>query len=305
VQDKLATLADAVAGLVRDGDSVVMGACLEHNIPFAVAHEFIRQNRRDLEMVAPISDACTDMLIGAGCVGAVSGAWVGSVSGGLGHNYRRACEAGVPRRVQVNDYSNLALGLALHAGATGLPFVPMRSLLGSDIVVSNPAFRRGEDPFGGGPVVLVPALRPDVAVLAVQRADRFGNVHHWGNAGVAQEAALAAERVIVVAEEIVAPEVIASDPNRVLFPGFVVSAVVHAPAAVHPAPMVGHWKRDNAFFQNYHARSRERDGFRSWLSAWVLETGDHDGYRAKLGARLDELRVRGQAPSAPANFAAE
>lgn len=303
--DKLASLTDAVAGLIRDGDAVVIGACLEQHIPFAVAHELIRQNRRELTVVAPISDACADMLIGAGCVGAVVGAWVGNVSGGLGHNYRRAVESGVPRRVAVHDYTNLSLGLALFAGATGLPYVPMRSLLGSDILRSNPAFKCADDPFGGGPVVLVPALKPAVAVLPVQRADRFGNAHHWGNAGVAQEAALAADRVIVVAEEIVAPEVIASDPNRVLFPGFKVSAVVHAPAGVHPSPMAGVWKRDNAFYQDYHRRSRERDGFRSWLSEWVLEPGDHAGYREKLGARLDSLSIRGQALAAPANFASD
>lgn len=303
--DKLASLTDAVADLIRDGDSVVIGACLEQNIPFAAVYELIRQGRRDLDCVAPISDAAADMLIGAGCCSCVTGAWVGNVSGGLGHNYRRAAEAGVPGRVTTNEYSNFSLGMALMAGAYGMPYAPVRSLLGSDIVAANPAFKCSEDPFAGGPVVLVPPLRPGVALLPVQRADRFGNAHHWGNAGVAQEAALAADRVILLAEEIVAPEVIASDPGRVLFPGFRVAAVVHAPAGVHPAPMAGVWKRDNAFFQDYHRRSRERDGFLEWLDEWVLGVGGHDGYRAKLGARLEALRIRGEALAAPANWAGE
>jgi glutaconate CoA-transferase subunit A len=306
MKDKLISLKNAIATLVRDGNSLVMGACLEPNIPFAATYEIIRQGKRDLNVIAPISDASTDMLVGAGCVAQVTGAWVGNVSGGLGHNYRRAIEKGEPRPLKVNDYSNFSLGMALFAGAYGIPYVPVRSILGSDILKSNPTFRLAENPFGEScePLALVPALKPDVAILPVQRADRFGNSHHWGNSGVAQEAALAAERVIVLADEVVEPEVIATDPNRVLFPGFRVAAVCHEPAAVHPSPMTGCWKRDNDFFHDYHARSRQRDGFLAWLDEWVLSTPDHTAYREKLGPRLEELRIKGQAPSAPANFAA-
>jgi len=302
---KLLPLAEAVRRHVRDGDSVVLGASFEPAIPFAVTYELIRQRRRDLTMIAPISDASTDMLIGAGCVAAVTGAWVGNVSGGLGHNYRRAVEQGIPRAIAINDHSNFSLGMALMAGAYGMPYAPLRSLLGSDILKSNPSFRLAVDPFApeGPPVILVPPLRPDVAVIAVQRADRFGNCHYWGSVGLAQEAALAAERVIALADEIVAPEVIASDPNRVLFPGFRVSAVVHEPAGVHPSPMTGIWQRDSQFFNEYHRRSRERDGFYAWLEEWVTGIADHAAYRAKLGERLAALRITGEARSAPANFA--
>ncbi|MBW7848970.1 MAG: CoA transferase subunit A [Rhodospirillales bacterium] len=304
--DKLATLQQAVRDGIGDGDAVVLGAGLEAAIPFAVVFELIRQGRRDLELVAPISDGAADMLFGAGCVGAVSAAWVGNVSGGLGHNYRRAVEQGVPRNVVVNDYSNFSLGMALMAAAYGMPYMPVRSLLGSDILASNPALKVLQNPLSdeADPVVLVPPLKPDVAVLAVQRADRFGNAHLWGSLGVAQEAALAADRVLVLADEIVEPGVIASDPNRVVFPGFKVSAVVHEPAAQHPSPMTGIWKRDTEFYTDYHRRSRERDGFLAWLEEWVLGVPDHAAYRAKLGSRLDDLRIRGSALAAPANFAA-
>ncbi|MGQ0664110.1 MAG: CoA transferase subunit A [Pseudomonadota bacterium] len=305
MNDKLFSLDRAAAELIGDGDGVVLGASLEPMIPFALTYEIIRQRKRDLKMIAPISDASSDMLIGAGCVAEVTGAWVGNVSGGLGHNYRRAAERQIPRAIRINDHSNFSLGMALLAAAYGLPYVPIRSLLGSDILASNPSFRRATDPFAAEPepVVLVPPLVPDVAVISVQRADRDGNSHYWGSAGLAQEAALAAKRVLVLAEEIVAPEVIASDPNRVLFPGFLVSAVVHCPAGAHPSPMPGVWQRDTAFFNDYHARSRQRDGFLAWLDEWVLGVPDHAAYRAKLGRRLDELRIRGQAPAAPVNFA--
>ncbi len=303
--DKLTGLADAVAAIVGDGDSVVLGACLEANIPFAASYEIIRQGRRGLNIIAPISDASTDMLIGAGCVGKVTGAWVGNVSGGLGHNYRRAVEQGEPCPVTICDYSNFSLGMALMAGAYGMPYVPLRSLLGSDILRSNPAFKLAKNPLSeaGEPVVLVPPLRPDVAVLAVPRADRFGNAHMWGSSGVTQEAALAASRVMVIADELVEPEVIRSDPSRVLFPGYRVDAVCHVPGGVHPSPMVGCWRRDNEFFNDYHRRSRTVAGFGEWLAEWVLDVADHQGYAAKLGKRRDDLRIKGQALSAPANYA--
>ncbi len=305
--DKLLSLKDAVARSIHDGDSVVIGACLEPAIPFAATFEIIRQAKKDLNVIAPISDASSDMLIGAGCVAQVTGAWVGNVSGGLGHNYRRAVEKQNPRAIRVNDYSNFSLGMALLAGAYAMPYVPVRSLLGSDILKSNPDLRLGVNPLSadGEPVVLVAPLRPDVAVLPVQRADRYGNSHFWGSTGVSQEAAMAADRVILLAEEIVEPAVIASDPNRVVYPGFRVSAVVHEPAAQHPSPMTGLWRRDNEFFNDYHARTREREGFLAWLKEWVLDVPDHAAYRAKLGARLERLRVKETRLAAPVNFAAE
>lgn len=306
MKDKRLSLTAAVRDLIRDGDSVVMGACLEPMIPFAVTRELIRQRRRDLNIIAPISDASTDMLIGAGCVAQITGAWVGNVSGGLGHNYRRAVEHGIPGKIKVNDYSNFSLGMALLAGAYGMPFAPVRSLLGSDILKSNPSLRVIDNPMGNDsdPVVLVPPLKPDVAVLPVQRADANGNSHYWGSTGVSQEAAMAADRVILLAEEIVAPEVIASDPNRVVYPGFRVAAVVPIRAGVHPSPMTGVWRRDTDFFNDYHKRSRDRDGFLAWLKEWVLDI-DHDGYVAKLGPRLEALRIKGTRLAASVNFAAE
>ncbi len=305
--DKLVALKDAIATHVDDGDSVVLGAALENAIPFAANHELIRQGRRGLTLIAPISDMSTDLLIGAGCVAQVTGAWVGSVSGGLGHNYRRAAETGTPHPIRINDHSNFALGMALFAGAYGLPYVPIKSVLGSGIMASNPAIKLTENPFAEEtePVALVPPLKPDVAILVAQRADRQGNCHIWGSTGVSQESAVAADRVIVLTEEIVAPEVIASDPGRVLFPGFLVNAVCQVVAGCHPAPLTGYWQRDNAFFNDYHEASREAEGFDRWCDEWVREVADHDGYRAKLGEHLENLRIHGQALSAPANWAAE
>lgn len=306
MEEKLVSLPEAIRAHVSDGDCVVLGACLEAAIPFAATYEIIRQGKRGLDVAAPISDTSADMLIGAGCVRQVTGAWVGNVSSGLGHNYRRAVEHGEPRALKIRDHSNLSFGMALLAAAYGMPYAPVRTLLGSDILTSNPEFRLAENPFSqdGEKIVLVPPLTPDVTILGVPRADVFGNSHFWGSSGVAAEAALAAKSVVLLADEIVPPEVIASDPSRVLVPGYRVSAVCHVPAACHPAPMTGRWQRDNAFFDDYHKRTRERGGFLAWLEEWVLDLADHEAYRAKLGATLEALRIKGEALSAPANYAA-
>ena len=286
---------------------MVLGAALENAIPIAATHELIRQGRRNLNVVAPISDISTDMLIGAGCVAEVTGAWVGNVSGGMGHNYRRAAEHGEPNPIKLYDYSNFSIGMAFFAGAYGLPYIPVKSILGSDIVTSNPRIMMAQNPFSAEPepVPLVPALKPDVAFLVVQRADRFGNSHFWGSVGLTQEASIAAEKIIVLADEIVEPAVIASDPSRVLIPGFGVNAVCHIPAACHPSPLIGRWKRDNGFFHHYHKETREAGDFARWCDEWVRDLADHEAYRVKLGGQLEELRIRGDAPSAPANYATE
>ena len=292
---------------MTDGASVVLGAALENAIPFAATHELIRQGRRNLNVVAPISDISTDMLIGAGCVAEVTGAWVGNVSGGMGHNYRRAAEHGEPNPIKLYDYSNFSIGMAFFAGAYGLPYIPVKSILGSDIVTSNPRIMMVQNPFSAEPepLPLVPALKPDVAFLVVQRADRFGNSHIWGSIGLTQEASIAAEKIIVLADEIVEPAVIASDPSRVLIPGFGVNAVCHIAAACHPSPLIGRWKRDNGFFHHYHKETREAGDFARWCDEWVRDLADHEAYRVKLGGQLEELRIRGDAPSAPANYATE
>ncbi len=305
--DKLCSPSEAIQTYVPDGASIVLGAALESAIPFAATHELIRQGRRGLNMIAPISDISSDTLIGAGCVAEITGTWVGNVTAGIGHNYRRAAETGKPNPIRIHDYSNFSIGMAFFAGAYGLPYIPVKSILGSDIVKSNPRIKLADNPFSDtpDPVALVPALKPDVAFLVVQRADRFGNSHIWGSTGLTQEASIAAEKIIVFADEIVEPEVIASDPSRVLIPGFGVNAVCHTPAACHPSPLIGRWKRDNAFTLNYHKETREVDGFERWCDEWVRDLPDHAAYRAKLGGQLEDLRITGEALSAPANYAAE
>lgn len=286
-------MSEAIARYVPDGSSVAIGLALEALIPHAAAHEIIRQRRQNLTLIGPISDILFDQLIGAGCVEKIQAAWVGNVSEGLGHCYRRAAEKALPRPLITEAHSNFTIGLALFAAAMGSPYIPTRSLLGSDIPRSNPNLRVDTSPLDGSPVVLVPAIRPDVAIIHVQRSDEDGNAHLWGNSGISQEAMMAARDVIVVAEEIVPHAVIISDPNRVLGPYFKVRAVVHEPWGAHPAPVQGCYNRDHVFYHEYHTATRTLEGYQAWLDEWVLDLPDRAAYLAKLGTeRRQSLRIK-------------
>jgi glutaconate CoA-transferase, subunit A len=302
-QSKLASMEQAIAEHVPSGSTVLLGAQLEQMIPFAAGHEIIRQKRCDLTLAGPISDILFDQLIGAGVVACVMAAWVGNASAGLGYCMRRAVELGLPRPVQMVDYSNFTFALALHAAALGVPFLPTYATLGSDLLKQNGNLREFASPVGEEKLVAVRALEPDVAILHVQRADEYGNAHLWGNLGVAVDGARASRRVIVVAEEIVAGEVIASDPNRTLIPGILVTAVVHEPWGAHPSPVQGYYGRDHAYFRQYHEQSRMRDDYERWLQRWVLGPANRRDYLELVGTcRRDSLAVREHAYSAPADF---
>ena len=300
---KLTSMTEAIAQYVSDGSSVAIGLALEPLIPFAAGHEIIRQQRRNLTLIGPISDILFDQLIGAGCVETVKAAWVGNVSGGLAHCYRRAVEQSIPRAIVTEEHSNFTIGLALLAASLGVPYIPTRSLLGSDLPRQNPTFRQQKSPLDGSPLLLVPAVQPDVTIIHVQRSDGDGNAHLWGSLGVSEEAMLAARNVILVAEEIVPREVILSDPNRVIGPSFKVRAVVHEPWGAHPSAVSGFYNRDHPFYHEYHMRTRTAEGFQQWLDKWILNIPDRNAYIAKLGEeRLLSLGIKEHRYAAPADY---
>jgi glutaconate CoA-transferase subunit A len=288
-------MAEAIGRFTADGMTIAMSCCLEPLIPFAAGQELIRQRRRDLELVGPISDSLFDQLIGAGCVRRVTAAWGGNVSEGLGHCYRRAAEKAEPRAIEIHDHSNFSISLALHAAAWASPHIDTVTLLGSDILRSNPNLEVVDG------TVRVPAVRPDVTILHVQRADAAGRAHAWGPLGIAAEAALAAKAVILECEELVDAAVTLSDPNRVLVPETKVVAVVHEPGGAHPAPVQGYWKRDHAYMRMYAERSRTREGYEEWVREWVFDVPDRAAYLEKL--EVEDLRIQGRRESVPVNYA--
>lgn len=286
---KITTLHDAVDRFVADGAVVAIEGFTAF-ICFAAAHEIIRQRKRDLTLVRMTPDLIYDQMVAAGVARKLIFSYLGNPGVGSLYCIRRAVEKGVPAPLELEEYSHFGMVGRYVAGAGRLPFFPLRSYSGSDMPAANPLIRFVPNPYGDGDIAVVPPLRPDVAVLHAQRADAQGNTQLWGLLGMQKEVAFAAERVIVVVEEIVAEEVIRSDPNRTLIPGLIVDAVVHEPYGAHPSYVQGYYDRDNDFYLSWDAVSRDQAATEAWLDEWVYALPDRAAYLEKLGAeRLQSL----------------
>ncbi len=295
---------EAIAGYVHDGDSVAIEGFTAF-ICFASAHEIIRQGRRDLTLVRMTPDLIYDQMIAAGCARKMIFSYLGNPGVGSLHCVRRAVEKGIPQPLEIEEYSHHGMVSRYMAGAARLPFMPLRSYLGADQPQVNPRIRFVESPYGDETVAAVPPLNPDVAILHAQRADAGGNTQIWGLLGVQKEVAFAAERVIVVVEEIVDEDVIRSDPNRTVIPGLLVDAVVHEPYGAHPSYAQGYYDRDNQFYLDWDRISRDEAATRAWLDEWVYGVADRAAYLRKLEAQEPGIWQRlapGEALSQPVNY---
>jgi len=318
---KVASMHDAVAALVRDGDTVAIEG-FTHLISFAAGHEIIRQGRRDLTLARMTPDLIYDQMIAAGVARKLIFSWLGNPGvGGLGAIRRRiepatsaapgeAAEGGAGNaagggklpRLEVEEYSHFGMVGRYTAGAANLPFYPLRSYFETDLPKANPLIREVQSPYGDGVVYAVPPLKPDVSIVHAQRADASGNTQIWGLLGCQKEAAFAADRVIVVVEQLVDEAVIRSDPNRTVIPGLIVDAVVVEPYGAHPSYVQGAYDRDNRFYLDWDAITREEDTIQGWLREWVYDVEDRATYLKKLGAeRLATLRP-GSAPSGSVDY---
>lgn len=280
--DSRLTLEEAVTE-IEPGSSVATGLALEHAIPFAAGHELLRQGIDGLTLIGPISDLLFDQLIGGESASRIRAAWVGNVSAGTGYRFREALE---DREIEIEDHSNFSIALALKAGAMGVPYLPSRSLLGSDIFERSDLFLDAEDPFTGDQIALVPAIKPDWAIVHAQRASPEGDVHLWGNTGILDPAVGAAENVLVTAEEIVDSNVIKSDPSRVAITREQVAAVVECPFGAHPSPLAGHYNRDNDYYLEYHQRTETQEAFNEWANEWVYSVESREEYLEQIDADL-------------------
>lgn len=297
---KICSLTEAVSQFVLDGDTVY-AAGFTHMIPFAAGHEIIRQGRKNLTLARATPDLIYDQMVAAGCASKVIFSYAGNPGVGSLRILREELESG---RLAWEEYSHYGMISRLQAGASGLPFFPMNSTAAGDLERSNPQYRRVTDPYSGREVVTVPALTPDVAIVHVQRADKNGNSHIWGIIGEQKEAAFAAGRVIITAEEIVDEEIIRSDPNRTVIPEFIVDAVCHVPYCAHPSYTQGYYDRDNAFYLDWDKLSEARESTQAWLDEWVFGVKNRAEYWLKLGSETHQrLKVKPMM-STPVNYGA-
>ncbi|MBP7591021.1 MAG: CoA transferase subunit A [Chloroflexi bacterium] len=289
--NKVISMKEAVSQYVQDGDMVAIEGFTAF-ICFAAAHEIIRQAKQDLTLVRMTPDLVYDQMIAAGVAKKLIFSYLGNPGVGSLYGVRRAVEKGIPRPLELEEYSHFGMVGRYIAGASKLPFFPLRSYTGSDMPAVNPLIRFVDSPYGDGPIAVVPPLNPDVTFLHAQRADAQGNTHIWGLLGMQKEVAFAAKKVVIVVEEVVDAEVIARDPNRTLIPGLVVDAVVHEPYGAHPSYVQGYYDRDNAFYLDWAENSGDQEKTEVWLQQWVYGVPDREAYLARLG----QERLAGLAP---------
>jgi glutaconate CoA-transferase, subunit A len=260
-------LPEAIGRLVHDGDCVAMEG-FTHLIPHAAGQEIIRQGRRDLTLVRLTPDVIFDQMIGMGCARKLIFSWGGNPGVGSLHRFRDAVEHGWPAPLEIEEHSHAGLTNRYVAGASGLPFAVLRGYAGTGLIEQTDAIKSVTCPFTGERLAAVPALRPDVAIIHAQQADRDGNVQIWGITGVQKEAVLAATRSLVTVEEVV--DRLDLRPGGMVLPWWAVTAVAHVPGGAHPSYAAGYSERDNAFYQQWDVISRDRDVFVEWMDNHVL-----------------------------------
>lgn len=291
---KVATMHDAIAAHVHDGDVVAIEG-FTHLICYAAGHEIIRQGRRDLTLARMTPDLIYDQMVAAGVARKLIFSWLGNPGVGGLNAIRRVTEGPSPT-LELEEYSHFGMVARYTAGAANLPFFPLRSYFETDLPTANPLIRPIQSPYGDETVYAVPPLKPDVTIVHAQRADAAGDCQVWGLLGCQKEAAFAAKRVIVVVEELVDEAVIRADPNRTIIPGLIVDAVVVEPWGAHPSYVQGSYDRDNKFYLDWDPISRDVASTDAWLAEWVFGVTDRSEYIAKLGPE----RLAGLRPSAPA-----
>jgi glutaconate CoA-transferase, subunit A len=300
-ESKVTSMRDAVAGLVRDGDTVAIEG-FTHLICFAAGHEIIRQRKRDLTLCRLTPDVVYDQMIGSGVARKLVFSWLGNPGVGSLHAVRRRIERAEPQPLEIEEYSHFGMVCRYAAGAARLPFFPLRSYDRSDLPKANQRIVPIESPYGDETIYAVPPLNPDVAVVHCQRADHEGDAQIWGLLGCQKEAAFASDRVIVVCEELVDEGTIRRDPNRTVIPGLIVDAVVVEPRACHPSYAQGYYDRDNRFYRDWDAIARDSGTFDAWVGEWIYETETHADYLEKLGPERWKELEPGEAWSDPVNY---
>ena len=274
-ETKVVNLREAVAELVRDGDSVALEG-FTHLIPSAAAHEIIRQKRRDLTLIRMTPDLIYDQMIGMGCASKLIFSWGGNPGVGSLHRFRDAVENGWPEPLEIEEHSHAGMANRYVAGASNLPFAVLRGYVGTDLPQVTKTIAPVTCPFTGERLMAVPALNPDVAIIHAQQSDTRGNVAIWGITGIQKEAALSAKRVIVTVEEVV--EEFKPRPFQIVLPSVVVDAIAVEPKGAHPSYADGYYDRANAFYSAWDPISRDREKFQSWMERHVLGTGDFAEY---------------------------
>lgn len=305
---KRMNLKDAIAQ-IQDGDMLTFSGFTIWRRPMAAVYELIRQGKKNLHLVEVNGGTHSDLLIGAGCVKIWESCWIGhELFGKIGANLARKAEAG---EVVIEDYSHLQILYRMAAGSMGLPYLPTFASMGTDMLNpeydhlgklglrdgSNPKIPKKKyeivaDPFYGGELIHVPAVNPDWCIAHVQMIGEQGTVRVEGQVYSDEEAIKAADKVIVIAEQVVSEEYLRREPTRNLLAGHQVSAIVEIPWGAHPTGCFGCYETDGAFINTFFTSTRTQEGLDAWVQEWVHDLPDFDAYLNKVGLeKLETIRA--------------
>jgi glutaconate CoA-transferase subunit A len=297
VEDKRITLKEAVK-LVPDGSHLFWGGFGFQRPPMAFAHELVRQNKRNLTIYTCGSEMDIDILSGARVISRFELAFFAIEGIGLVPNIQRRIREGA---VEIEDYSNLAMALRFLGGALGVPFMPLKSMLGSDMLTRKRfRLKKAETmtcPFTGEKVVLVPSVRPDFSIVHASRVDREGNVQIDGIKGEDVEGARAGKKVIVLAEEVVDTEFIRSQPDQTVIPNIYVSHVVDCPWGSYPMMVYNYYDYDMEHVRTYYEQCKTEDGWQKYCEEYITGVKDREEFLRKIGSeRLAKLKAKKPLP---------
>ncbi|GLZ02593.1 CoA transferase subunit A [Actinomadura sp. NBRC 104412] len=282
IKSKVMTPDEAVA-VIEDGATVAVGGAHSHNNPMALVYALVRKGVRDLTVIpTPSAGLAVDVLVAAGCVSRLHVSYVGLEFLGFAPNFRRAGER---KEIEIIEADEAWIVFGLRGGAARLPFVALPPLYeGTDLPKVNPLIRSTTDPYTGGTVTTIPALRADACLVHGQVADQRGNVQIFGQRRFEDLMAKASDHVIVSVDEILDPSAPSPDPRHVSIPGAIVEAVAHAPYGAHPTSSPGHYDYDREALVAYRdLAAREQTG--SWLDSHVRQVDGQLGYLEKVGLR--------------------
>lgn len=296
-------------GMIEDGDMLTFSGFTIWRRPMAAVYEIIRQKKKNLHLVEVNGGTHSDLLAGAGCVDIWESCWVGhELYGKIGANLARKAEEG---KLVIEDYSHVQILYRMAAGAMGVPYFPTFASMGTDMLNpeydhlsikglrdgSNPKIPRKKyevvkDPFYGSELLHVPAVNPDWCIAHVQTAGEEGTIRVDGQIYCDEEAIKAADKVIVIAEQIVTEEYIRREPSKNLIAPHQIDYLVELPWAGHPTGCFGLYETDGEFIKNFFSSTRTQDGFDKWAKEWIYDLEDHDAYLEKLGSKkLETLRA--------------
>jgi glutaconate CoA-transferase subunit A len=268
---RFVSLSEAVRDNLNDGDVAAFEG-FTHLIPHAAAHEAIRQGFRDLTLIRMTPDVVYDQMVGMGMAKKLIFSYVGNPGVGLLRRVRDAVENNYPHPIEIEEHSHAAMANAYEAGAAGLPLAVFRGYKGAGLAQVNPNIRSIIDPFTGEELAAIPSVRPDVSFIHAQRANRRGDVLVEGIIGIQKEAVLAAKRAVVTVEEVV-DDFAGLHPNACVLPHWTIAAIAVVPGGAHPSYAHGYYKRDNKTYLEWDKVAADREGFKAWMEANVLDAG--------------------------------